>query len=176
MALAGEADEELPVLRRLAPFLKEHGLTPAAPAAPAMDLGALGPPLWSPPPAPEGLPRERPLLALFFLGSGCSHCVAQLGAFQAAAGDFRAAGIKIAAISTEAAGGPGDVSFEVRPDPTLALFKAFGCTDDFEKAPLHGTFLIDEEGRIRWGEISFTPFMEAAFLLEESRRLLSLRP
>jgi hypothetical protein len=39
---------------------------------------------------------------------------------------------------------------------------------------LHGTYLIDGEGRIRWHDISYEPFMDTAFLLEEARRLLGL--
>ena len=39
---------------------------------------------------------------------------------------------------------------------------------------LHGTFLLDPRGRIRWQEISYTPFMDAKFFLDECRRLLSL--
>jgi hypothetical protein len=39
--------------------------------------------------------------------------------------------------------------------------------------PLHGTFLIDGKGRVRWQEISYEPFMDAKFLLEESKRLLA---
>ncbi|MEO8495164.1 MAG: hypothetical protein ABI614_08840, partial [Planctomycetota bacterium] len=45
--------------------------------------------------------------------------------------------------------------------------------DDFEKKPLHGTFLIDSHGMVRWQDISFEPFMDADFLLKESQRLLS---
>ena len=66
------------------------------------------------------------------------------------------------------------VSGEMRADPEMASFKAWRCWDDFEKVPLHGTFLVDAAGRIRWQEIAFTPFMDVAFFLAESRRLLAL--
>jgi hypothetical protein len=39
---------------------------------------------------------------------------------------------------------------------------------------LHGTFLIDGAGAIRWLDISYQPFMETKFLLEEAKRLLGL--
>ena len=39
---------------------------------------------------------------------------------------------------------------------------------------MHGTYLIDGKGRIRWQDISYEPFMEAEFLLAESVRLLGL--
>jgi hypothetical protein len=38
---------------------------------------------------------------------------------------------------------------------------------------LHGTFLIDGMGYIRWLDISYDPFTETEFLLKESQRLLS---
>jgi peroxiredoxin len=54
------------------------------------------------------------------------------------------------------------------------LFRAYGCFDDFEKRPLHGTFLIDKDGLIRWQETGAEPFKDAAFLLTEAKRLLAL--
>ena len=38
--------------------------------------------------------------------------------------------------------------------------------------PLHGTFLIDESGHVRWQDIGHEPFTEVDFLLREARRLL----
>ena len=43
-------------------------------------------------------------------------------------------------------------------------FKAYGCSDS-DNQPLHGTFLIDAQGRIRWRDISNRPFNDPAFLL-----------
>jgi hypothetical protein len=45
--------------------------------------------------------------------------------------------------------------------------------DDFENQPLHGTFLIDGEGNVRWQDISYEPFMDHQFLLKEAQRLLA---
>ena len=36
---------------------------------------------------------------------------------------------------------------------------------------LHGTFLIDREGMVRWQDTSFEPFMEPKFVLKEYLRL-----
>ena len=66
--------------------------------------------------------------------------------------------------------------FPLVADPTLSVFKAFRAYDDFERIPLHGTFLIDGQGRVRWREISFEPFTNAAFVLSEAERLLKLPP
>jgi hypothetical protein len=46
---------------------------------------------------------------------------------------------------------------------------------DFENTALHGTFLIDGEGLVRWQDISYEPFADTQFLLDEVRRLLSLK-
>jgi peroxiredoxin len=56
----------------------------------------------------------------------------------------------------------------------LRLFKVYGCFDDFEQRPLHGTFLIDKDRRVRWHETGAEPFQDAAFLLEEAKRLIAL--
>ena len=39
--------------------------------------------------------------------------------------------------------------------------------------PLHGTFLIDGRGLVRWQDISYQPFTDTKFLLAECRRLLA---
>ena len=63
--------------------------------------------------------------------------------------------------------------FPLLSDEKLDRFKAFRAYDDFEKMALHGTFLIDSRGQIRWQDISYEPFMKAEWLLEECQRLLS---
>ncbi|MGV2342106.1 MAG UNVERIFIED_CONTAM: peroxiredoxin family protein [Planctomycetaceae bacterium] len=70
----------------------------------------------------------------------------------------------------------GGLPFPLAADPEMAVFKQYRCYDDFEKAALHGTFLVDPAGRVRWQDISFEPFMDTAFLLKESRRLLAIEP
>ena len=57
-------------------------------------------------------------------------------------------------------------------NPDLDVFKRFRAFDEFENQPLHGTFLIDAAGWVRWQDISYEPFMDAEFLLKESQRLL----
>ena len=39
---------------------------------------------------------------------------------------------------------------------------------------LHGTFLVDGAGRVRWQNISYQPFKDAGWLLGEAKRLLSI--
>lgn len=126
----------------------------------------------------------RPVVLIFYLGHRCLHCIEQLTAFGPAASEFEAVGISLLGISTDSVEdlngahrkaweGEGSFPFPLAADPTLKTFKAFNAFDDFEQIPLHGTFLIDARGFIRWQDISFEPFTDTKFLLKESQRLLS---
>ncbi|MDB4610063.1 peroxiredoxin family protein, partial [Verrucomicrobia bacterium] len=59
-------------------------------------------------------------------------------------------------------------------DADLRIFKTYRAFDDFENQPLHGTFLIDGDGLVRWQDISYEPFNNPDFLLKEAKRLLQL--
>ena len=119
---------------------------------------------------------------IFYLGFGCLHCVEQLHAFSPMIDDFKSAGIDVIAISTEALEELklGIKNFEepikipLLSDGPQEIFKSFRCWDDFENQPLHGTFLVDGSGRVRWQDISYEPFNEPQFLLDEAKRLLQL--
>jgi hypothetical protein len=97
--------------------------------------------------------------------------------------EFQDAGISLVAISTDDDAGlaksienykSGVFPFPLVSDPGLEVFKAYRTHDDFENRPLHGTFFIDGAGRVRWQDISFEPFRDARFLLNEARRLLAI--
>ena len=160
-------------------------------------LASLGPIRWQPSAAPDFvLPggdgrkvalrqfRGKPVVVIFYLGAGCAHCIEQLIAFAPLAEEYRKAGISLVAVSTDTAEGlsftvekakyNGGFPIPLVADPALKAFKAYRAHDDFENQPLHGTFLIDGDGLIRWQDISYQPFMEAKFLLTEAQRLLHL--
>jgi peroxiredoxin len=172
-------------------------LTRASDFGPRPSLASLGPFRWQPPAAPdftltdgEGKKvslrqyRGRPVVVIFYLGAGCAHCIEQLVAFAPLAAEFKQAGIELLAVSTDTAAGlqftvekakyNGGFPIRLAADPGLKAFKAFRAHDDFEQQPLHGAFLVDGEGRIRWQDISYQPFMETKFLLGEAQRLLNL--
>ncbi len=203
--IAAWADLDVRPLERLRPIALEFGF-PAdwrSPQAAAVDVGvrpeldALGPLRWSPTPATSwtlnGADGKtisladfsgKPVILIFYLGSGCLHCVEQIQKFVPEVARFADAGIGLTAISTE----PSDVlqggleklsphervPFPLAADPELNVFKAYRAYDDFEKLPLHGVFLVDAAGLVRWHDISHEPFTDVQFLLEESRRLLAL--
>lgn len=173
------------------------------PAVPSADAGvrpalaSLGPFRWSPYPAsPWTLPgqggeslslagfRGGPVLVVFYLGAGCPHCIEQLNILAPLHTAFAEAGIRIVAVSTDSAeglhqtfakaeGGAG-FPFPLVADPALEVFKAYRAFDDFEKQPLHGTFLVDAAGMVRWQDISAEPMRDAGWLLREARRLLGM--
>jgi len=164
---------------------------------PFPDLDTLGPFRWKPAPAsPWRLPdstgkrlsladyQGRPVVVVFYLGFGCLHCVEQLQAIAPKMDAFRKAGLEIVAISTESKPelakalaayekGGDSVPFPLVADPKLATFRAYRAYDDFEKVPLHGTFLVDASGDVRWQDVSHEPFTEIDFLLKEAKRLLA---
>lgn len=201
--LACKADLELPILARLIPLASKLGQAEhwAASYEPAADIGArpnfdtLGPFRWHPYLAPDFSVQDakqqvvrlkqfsgKPTLVIFYLGFGCLHCVEQLHSFSPRAAEIRAVGIDIMAISTESVASlntglakyskPLDIALHA--DPEMTAFKAYRCFDDFEQQPLHGTFLIDAGGRVLWQDISYEPFMDVDFVLQESQRQLRL--
>ena len=105
--------------------------------------------------------------------------------FAPAVKDFEQAGISVVAVSTDrleelskslnAVASKGGEKFPIRlaSDSGLEVFKRYGAYDDFENLPLHGTFLIDGRGAVRWQDIAAEPFGDPQFLLKESKRLLA---
>ncbi len=199
---SGSMDLELEVFSRLEGLAIDlgHDADWRIKKQPSSDLGfrpaldSLGPFRWSPSPAPEWMLKDsdeisigsedylgQPHIVIFYLGHGCLHCAEQLQAFKPKVGGFEAAGIKMLAISTDDHEGllksisdAGDeMPIRLASDVNQEVFKKFRAFDDFEGQPLHGTFLIDSAGKIRWQDISYEPFMDHEFLLKESQRLLA---
>ena len=162
-------------------------------------LDTLGPFRWSPSPAADWALTDgqgkkhtladytgRPVIVIFYLGKGCAHCIEQLGTFAPETDRFKQAGIDLIAISTDDVDGLRETvqqnktgspfPFPLVSDASLKVFKQYRAYDDFEQQPLHGTFLIDRQGLVRWQDISYEPFTEAEFLLRESKRLLAQNP
>ena len=202
------SDLSLPSLARLAPLAAEMGL-PAdwrLPPVVAKDAGqrppldSLGLRNWTPAPAPAWEARDsigqattsaslagKPYILLFYLGKGCTHCMAQLNAFAPLHKQFADAGLPLFAVSTDTPEGlaktlaaPKEGEEQPFPFPLLSdaagsdlpSFRAFRAYDDFEAKPIHGTILVDGQGRIRWQHLSYEPFVKPEFLLQEAKRLL----
>ncbi|MDE0934732.1 MAG: peroxiredoxin family protein [Mariniblastus sp.] len=198
---SGSMDLDIPLFNRLAPVAMELGigkrwqkdLGPAADIGFRPPLESLGPFRWSPSPAPQWNLTDsqnqsvgssdfagQPYIAIFYLGHGCLHCAEQLQAFGPRVSDFEKSGIELIAISSDDQDGllksiedAGTGSpIRLASDSNHEIFRKFRSFDDFENQPLHGTFLVDGMGKIRWQDISYEPFMDHQFLLDEAERLL----
>jgi peroxiredoxin len=199
--LSSTIDLNVPPMVRLSPIATEFGFGSdwRVPRVMPTDLGArphleaLGPFRWSPTPAStwqlpdvDEKPRSlkdyegRPVIVVFYLGYGCLHCAEQLQAMAKKYEAFRQAGFEVIAVSSDKQVNlkrayenyEGGFPFPLVADPDLAVFRQYRCFDDFEKAALHGTFVIDAKGKIRWQDISYEPFMDVDFLLKEAVRLI----
>ena len=201
--ISGSIDLDVPLFARLLPIATEFGfaadwrsLRPVARNAPELpDLATLGPFTWEPSAAPAwSLPdgngqlhslsefQGRPVLAIFFLGYGCLHCIDQLKAFAPKYQEYADAGISLIAISSDNVENlkksqerykpTGEFPFQIVSDASLETFQRYHAFDDFESSPLHATVLIDGQGKIRWHDIGPEPFMNVDFLLQEAKRLV----
>jgi len=163
-----------------------------------IDLETVGPLAWTPSPAEpftlsdtQGKPftlsdhRGKNVLILFFLGGKCAHCMQQLQLFGKEIKTLADLNTELVAISTEdlpAAKALKESDPEIKfpmpflPDPKLEVFKRYRSFDDFENQPLHGTFLIDSRGFVRFQRISADPFLEVEFIKEEAARVNKLNP
>jgi len=158
-----------------------------------IDLGTLGPLVWAPcsaepfsKPDVTGTPwslaghKGRNVLVLFFLGGKCAHCMQQLQLFGKEYGNLGKLSIDVVAISTDDSdackalrNNKDGIAFPmpILADPKHELFKLYRSYDDFEGQPLHGTFLIDAEGNVRFQRISADPFLEVEFIKAEAERV-----
>ncbi len=162
-------------------------------AAGRVDLETVGPLGWSPTAGDpialkdtDGKPwsladhQGRNVIVLFFLGGKCAHCMQQLQEFGKANEAFKALKTDVVAISTDDLDASRDLKrnkegiafpMPILPDPKLALFKTYRSHDDFEGVPLHGAFLIDAKGSVRFQRISADPFLDVDFLKKEAARV-----
>jgi peroxiredoxin/tetratricopeptide (TPR) repeat protein len=179
---------------------KREGWTPPTIDTPTDDLTAgrpdvatLGPLAWTPFPAePIALPdtqgttwdlssrKGRQVVVLFFLGGKCAHCMQQLTEFGKAFDALKAMNTDVVALSTDDLAATKDLKankdgvkfpMPLLPDPKLTVFKAYHAHDDFESVPLHGTFLIDAAGNVRFQRISAEPFLDVDFIKTEAARV-----
>jgi len=204
LPMARGADRDLPGFRRLgsavARWQEDAPPPPPADATPPrrVDLAALGPLTWQPWPAEpfaksdtDGRPwsladhRGRNVLLVLYLGEQCPHCLQQLRAVGKEIAAFQKLGTDVVAVGTD---GPAEtkalkanaagVAFPMPllADPDQEVFRAYHARDDFEDRPLHGVFLIDARGAVRFRRVSAEPFLDVAFLLGEAARLGRLKP
>ncbi|MSR57026.1 MAG: peroxiredoxin family protein [Planctomycetaceae bacterium] len=200
---AGGLDLELPVFARLGEaarglgYARDWRTRPFAVSAPLdrIAFDRLGPNRWMPPKAPEWSLKDgqgrthslaelqgRPVVVIFYLGTGCVHCVEQLQVFGKHAERFHQAGISLVAIGTDdestlrrgfSSKGLAPYQFPLLSDTGKKAFADYRLHDDSMLTPLHGTFLVDGQGRLLWCDRDTRPFTDPECLLQESMRLLA---
>ena len=163
-----------------------------------IDLTNLGPLAWHPSPSIEfQLPETsgklwrmsdrkasgRNTILIFFLGGKCAHCMQQLQLFGKEMESLKKAGSDVIAISTddlekskELKNNADGVKFPmpILANSDLSIFKQYQAFDDFENVPLHGLFIIDPNGMVRFQRISPDPFLDVEFVKSESVRVQNL--
>ncbi len=106
------------------------------------------------------------------------HCMQQLQTFGKELDALKALNTEVVAVSTddlettrELKNNPDKIKFSMPmlADDKLEVFKAYRAFDDFEGQPLHGTYLIDAKGMVRFQRISADPFLDTDFIKTEAR-------
>jgi peroxiredoxin len=178
----------------------QNDWSPTPPATATDDLTAnrvdpatLGPLVWSPFGAEpfakadtEGRPwtladhKGKNVVVLFFLGGKCAHCMQQLQLFSKEVENLKKLNTEVVALSTDSLEASKELkrnkdgiafAMPILADPAFEVFKAYQAFDDFENQPLHGTFLIDAKGQVRFQRVSADPFLDVDFLKTEAARI-----
>lgn len=134
---------------------------------------------WTPQEALAG----EPVVLVFYLGQTCMACASHLVELDFAIPRFRDRGARVLAISSDS---PeisrkrlnrfGDFRLTLLSDPDHATEMAYGVwkplpgADKDDGEPLHGTFVIDRDGMVRWAHVGDRPFADVEAILAELPR------
>jgi peroxiredoxin len=204
--LARLADQDVPVFRRLAGIVEQWKADKSwghrAERSTAIstdatiirtDLAALGPLAWAPFSAEPfsgtdtagarwslAEKKGKNVLAIFFLGGKCAHCMQQLQVFGKELDALKKLNVETVAIGTDdleasklLKNNKDGIKFPmpILADPKQEIFKRYQAYDDFEGQPLHATILIDAHGNVRFQRISADPFLDVEFIKTEAERV-----
>jgi peroxiredoxin Q/BCP len=134
----------------------------------------------------KDLLRDGPLVLVFYYGYYCDHCVAQLFGINQDLAYFKELGANVAAISAdppeetrakfdEYRDKGGAFAFPVLSDPGNKVAERYECFFPFKpgrpELQLHGTFLIDRQGIVRFANTGLSPYTNHRSLLGHIDRL-----
>ena len=133
------------------------------------------------------LGKDRPIVVVFYLGYGCSHCVAQLLALDKDQHYFRELDADIVAISSDTIEHTaekykeyGEFHFPVLADVDYAVSTQWGVyqpeTDEKPEFMKHGTFVVDRSGKVIWAAVGNEPFLDNKTLLHVLAKSQGLLP
>jgi FtsP/CotA-like multicopper oxidase with cupredoxin domain/peroxiredoxin len=114
--------------------------------------------------------RSSPWVLILHRGISCIHCAQQIAKFGERQAEFSRLGVRILAVAPDQIDPDvvrvlrekGGVTFPLAADPKLKVFQVHGCLDD---GPLHGTFVIDAQGMVRWQSVGEEPEMRIEAVL-----------
>jgi peroxiredoxin len=126
--------------------------------------------------------NRGPLVLVFYLSYACTACAHDLLELSADYARFAASGVEVAGISGDEPAYTrqrfdrfGTLAFPVLADPEHRVAREFGlfkpAAADRPEELLHGTFLIDQQGKILWAWTGESPFRNNGALLIELARL-----
>ncbi len=139
--------------------------------------------IWS---LKEALNRG-PVIVVFYLGYHCDHCVSQLFDLNEDIQLFDELGVQVVALSPDSKeltrkryARYGAFRFPVLSDHSNSLAEAYGlytpAKDGKDENLLHGTFVIDQQGIVRWAAYGDQPFGHNPTLLYEAAKILGKLP
>ena len=131
--------------------------------------------------------KNGPVVVVFYLGYGCSHCVAQLIALDKDLHYFRELNAEIVAISSDEPEHTGErfqeygrFHFPVLADVDHAVAQSWNVyqpqTEDQPEFSKHGTFILDRTGRVIWAAMGNEPFLDNKSLLHIIARSQGMLP
>lgn len=135
----------------------------------------------------QQLGLNRPVVVVFYLGYGCSHCVAQLVSLERDLHYFRELDADIIAISADSPQHTaerfqqyGRFAFPVLSDENRATATKWdvfhAATEESEELMDHGTFVVDRNGRVIWAFRGKEPFLDNRSLLQVIAKSQGLLP
>ncbi|MCX7699266.1 MAG: peroxiredoxin family protein [Gemmataceae bacterium] len=131
--------------------------------------------------------KKGPVIVVFYLGYHCDHCVSQLFDLNEDIQLFEELGAQVVALSPDSSeltrkryAQYGAFRFPVLSDHSNAIAEAYGvytpAKDGKEEDLLHGTFVVDQQGIVRWAAFGDQPFGHNPTLLYEVAKILGKLP
>jgi FtsP/CotA-like multicopper oxidase with cupredoxin domain/peroxiredoxin len=122
---------------------------------------------------------HRPVILVFFRGTGCVHCLDALRKLVREAESLGDTDVALVAISSDPIKDVTKTAKSLGPalkahlslvvDEDHAAFRAYGCYAD---GPQHGVFLIDKGGTIRARYVGEAPFADARAVCDRVRQIV----
>lgn len=146
----------------------------------ATDLNQLGQLTYTWPDAPKSYLEKFPLgdmrgeLLIFSLGKSCPVCNEQLSALPGLEAALARVGVKVKVLSAADDNADDKTKAEPKKNPNQEWFEAFRAIDEFTNEPVHGIFLIDSNGKMRFHHLSVHALTDLTFLGMETERLMRL--